>query len=60
MCYSCVCKTFVDQNITYPVVTTPKLICPVPHLVGNDECNPEAQNEACNFDDRDCRKSMIN
>ena len=37
-----------------PVVTTTTVVCPVPHLIDNGECDPEAHNEACYMDGKDC------
>ena len=54
-CSKCVCKNhFDDENVTYPVITTLKLICPVPHLIGNAVCDKEAYNDSCEWDRNDC------
>ena len=54
-CGLCVCKNhFDDENVTFPVITTLKLICPVPHLIGNGVCDKEAYNDSCEWDRNDC------
>ena len=54
-CGKCVCKNHFDaENVTYPVITTLKLICPVPHLIGNGVCDDEAYNDSCEWDRNDC------
>ena len=55
LCTKCVCKNHSDdENVTYPVITTSQIICPVPHLIGNAVCDKEAYNDNCEWDRKDC------